>query len=144
MELKLMRERHSTSMLADHLVFCPKYRGSILRPDIREYARKVILDICNEMGLEVIEMAIGVDHVHIFYNYSPRYSVSEIAKKIKGTSAKLLRERFPELIKWCPDGLWSPGNFHGSVGHGSEVVELYIRSQEGQTTEERIENLRRA
>ena len=140
--MKLMHERHSTSMLADHLVFGPKYRGAILRPDIREYARQVILDICDEMGLEVIRMAIGADHVHIFFNYPPRYSVSEIAKRIKGKSSKLLRERFPELREWCPDGLWSPGCFHGSVGHGAEVVKNYIKSQEGLTTEERVANLR--
>jgi len=141
--MKLLRERHSTSMLADHFVFCPKYRGAILRPDIREYARKVILEICEEMGLEVIRMAVGADHVHIFFNYPPNLSLSEIAKKIKGKSSKLLRERFPELKEWCRDGMWSPGNFHGSVGHGTEVVEQYIRLQEGQTTEERIGNLRR-
>jgi putative transposase len=130
-------------MLADHFVFCPKYRGAILRPDIREYARKVILEICEEMGLEVIRMAVGADHVHIFFRYPPNLSLSEIAKKIKGKSSKLLREKFPELKVWCPDGMWSSGNFHGSVGHGEEVVVNYIKSQEGLSTEERIEQLRR-
>ncbi len=144
MPLKVMHEKHSMSMLADHFVFGPKYRGAILRPEIREYARKVILDICEEMGLEVIELAIGLDHVHLFFRYPPKYSLSEIAKKIKGKSSKLLRERFPELREWCQDGLWSPGCFHGSVGHGEDVVESYIRSQEGFTSEERIEGLRRS
>jgi putative transposase len=129
-------------MLADHLVFCPKYRGAILKPEIREYARKVILEICEEMGLEVIRMAVGADHVHIFFRYPPNLSLSDIAKKIKGKSSKLLREKFPELKEWCPDGMWSPGNFHGSVGHGEDVVVNYIKSQEGPTTEERIEQLR--
>ena len=114
-----MHNRHSISMLADHLVFCPKYRGAILKPDVREFTRKVILDICNEMGLEVIRMAVGADHIHIFDMYPPRYSVSEIAKQ--GKSSKLLRERFPELKTWCSGSLWSPGCFHGSVGQGAEV-----------------------
>jgi len=141
--LKVMHERHSTSMLADHLVFCPKYRGAILDLDVRDYLRKVILVICDELGLEVIRMAVGADHVHIFFRYSPRLSLSEIAKKIKGKSSRLVRERFPELKRWCPEGLWSPGCFHGSVGHGTEVVENYIKSQEVPTLEERIEGLRR-
>ena len=141
--MKLMHERHSTSMLADHLVFCPRYRGAILKPEIREYARKVILEICDELGLEVIRMAVGADHVHIFFRYPPSLSLSDIAKKIKGKSARLLREKFPELREWCPDGMWSPGNFHGSVGHGTEVVEKYIELQESPSTEQRIENLRR-
>jgi len=141
--MKVMHERHSASMLANHLVFCPKYRGAVLRPGVREFARTVILEICDEMGLEVIRMAVGADHVHIFFRYPPRYSVSEIAKKIKGKSSRVLRERYPELKKWCPDGLWSPGCFHGSVGHGADVVEKYIKSQEGFTLEERVEELRR-
>ena len=141
--MKVMHERHSASMLADHLVFCPKYRGAILEMEIRDYARKVILEICDELGLEVIRMAVGADHVHIFFRYPPSLSLSEITKKIKGKSSKLLREKFPELKQWCQDGLWSPGCFHASVGHGTEVVEKYIKLQENPTVEERIEGLRR-
>ena len=140
--MKVMHNRHSASMLADHLVFCPKYRGAILEMEIREHARKVILEICDELGLEVIRMAVGADHVHIFFRYPPHLSVSEIAKKIKGKSSRLLREKFPDLKQWCPEGLWSSGCFHGSVGHGTEVVENYIKSQENPTLEERIEQLR--
>lgn len=74
-------------MLADHLVFCPKFRGAILKDEVRAYARTVILDICSELELEVIRMAVGVDHVHIFYRYPPRYSVSEIAKRKRARAA---------------------------------------------------------
>jgi putative transposase len=130
-------------MLAEHLVFCPKYRGAVLSEDVRDYARKVISDICNEMELEILSMAVGADHVHMFYRYPPRYSVSEIAKRIKGKSSKLLRERFPELKEWCEGGLWSPGCFHGSVGQGEDVVERYIKSQEDLQLEVRVDKLRR-
>ena len=101
--MEIWAERHTASMLADHLVFCPKYRGAILESEIREYAREVILDICGELGLEVIRMAVGPDHVHIFFRYPPRLSVSHIAKTIKGKSSRLIRERFPELKRWCQD-----------------------------------------
>ena len=32
---------------------------------------------------------------------------------------------------WCPDHLWAPSCYHGSVGHGWEVVEKYISGPEG-------------
>jgi putative transposase len=140
--MELKHDRHSASMLAEHLVFCPKYRGAVLTQDVREYARKVISDICREMGLEIISLAVGMDYVHIFYRYPPRYSVSEIAKRIKGTNSKLIRERFPELKGWCEGSLWASGCFHGSVGHGAEVVERYIKSQEDLTLEVRLDSLR--
>ena len=75
--------------------------------------------------------------------YPPKYSVSWIAKRIKGRSSKLLRDQFPQLKVWCPDHLWAPSCYHKtfqksfiknasqSVGHGGEVVEKYISGQKG-------------
>ncbi len=76
-------------------------------------------------------MAMNVDHVHLFIKYPPKYSVSCIAKRLKGRSSKLLRDRFPHLKEWCPDHLWAPSCYHSSVGHGWEVVERYISGQKG-------------
>ncbi len=75
--------------------------------------------------------ALVVDHVHLFIKYPPKYSVSWIAKRLKGRSSKLLRDSFPHLKEWCPDHLWAPSCYHGSVGHGWEVVEKYISGQKG-------------
>ena len=63
--------------------------------------------------------------------FSPKYSVSWIAKRLKGRSSKLLRDRFQYLREWCPGHLWAPSCYHGSVGHGWEVVEKYISGQKG-------------
>jgi len=57
--------------------------------------------------------------------------ISWIAKRIRGRSSKLLRDQFPQLKEWCPDHLWAPSCYHGSVGHGWEVVERYISGQKG-------------
>ncbi len=84
---------------------------------------------CVEMGIEIIEIAVNPDHVHIFFRYPPKYSLSYIAKKIKGVSCKRLREAFPHLKEWCGDHLWAPSCFHGSVGNGWEVVSKYIETQ---------------
>ncbi|MFV9630926.1 MAG: transposase [Methanosarcinales archaeon] len=40
-------------------------------------------------------MAINPDHVHLFIQFPPKYSVSFIAKKIKERSSKILRKEFP-------------------------------------------------
>nr|QNO56520.1 hypothetical protein CNIFIPMI_00012 [Methanosarcinales archaeon ANME-1 ERB7] len=79
----------------------------------------------------------------------PKYSVSGIAKQINGRSGKLLRDQFPQLREWCPGQFyadfpkgyqilqskigqyWAPSCYHGSVGHGWEVVEKYISGQKG-------------
>ena len=128
---ELRHDRHTVSLLTDHLVFSPKYRGKVLEGEVAEAAEEIIRENCKELDIEVIDMAVGVDHVHLFIKYPPKYSVSWIAKRIKGRSSKLLRDRFPVLKEWCPGHLWAPSCYHGSVGHGWEVVEKYISGQKG-------------
>jgi putative transposase len=110
----------------------------VLEGEVAEAAEEMIRKICKEMDIEVIDMAVNVDHVHKTFKKSfikkcfadpPKYSVSWIAKRIKGISSRELRQKFPHLKEWCPDHLWAPSCFHGSVGHGWEVVERYIDGQ---------------
>ncbi len=127
----LRHDRHTVSLLTDHLVFSPKYRGKVLDGEVAEAAEEIIRETCKELDIEVIDLAVNVDHVHLFIKYPPKYSVSWIAKRLKGRSSKLLRDRFPQLKEWCPGHLWAPSCYHGSVGHGWEVVEKYISGQKG-------------
>jgi putative transposase len=126
---KLRKDRHTVSISMEHLVFSPKYRGKVLVGDVGHRAEEVIREICEDMGLKVIELAVNVDHVHIFFQYPPKYSKSYIARRIKGRSSRILRQEFPHLVKWNKKGLWAPSCFHGSVGQGMDVMETYISSQ---------------
>jgi putative transposase len=120
-----------------------------LEGEVAEAAEEIIRETCKELDIEIKDLAVSVDHVHIFIKYPPKYSVSWIAKRIKGRSSKLLRDQFPQLKVWCPDQFyadfpkgnqilqskigqyWAPSCYHGSVGHGWEVVGKYISGQKG-------------
>ena len=80
--------------------------------------------------VEIIEIAVNPDHVHIFFKYPPKYSLSFIAKRLKGRTSRILRKEFPHLKEWCGEHMWAPSCFHGSVGNGWEVVEKYIQTQD--------------
>lgn len=84
---------------------------------------------CVEMGIKIIDIAVNMNHVHIFFQYPPKYVISFIAKKIKRKSSRILRQEFPHIRDWCEGHLWAPGCYHGSVGQGWEVVEKCISSQ---------------
>jgi putative transposase len=127
---ELHHDQHMVSLLTDHKVFSPKYHGKILvDKTIALAVEGIIRKICKEMKIEIIDMAVNVDRVHLL-EYPPKYSVSYIAKRMKGRSSRELREAFPHLKEWAGIGLWTPSCFHGSVGHGREVVERYIQNQE--------------
>ena len=63
---ELRHDRHTVSLLTDHLVFSPKYRGKVLLGEVAEAAEEIIRENCKELDIEVIDMAVGVDHVHLF------------------------------------------------------------------------------
>jgi len=50
----LRHDRHTVSLLTDHLVFSPKYRGKVLLGDVAEVAEEIIRETCNELDIEII------------------------------------------------------------------------------------------
>ena len=127
---ELRHDRHTVSLLTGHMVFSPKYRGKILVGDVTLALDGIIRKTCKDLDIEILDMAVNVDHFHLFIKYPPKYSVRYIAKRIKGRSNRELCKAFPHLKEWCSKSLWAPSCFHGSVGHGWEVVERYIQNQE--------------
>ena len=116
---ELRQNRHTVSLLTNHIAFSPKYRGAILVEKIVALALDgVIRKTCKDLDIELIEMAVNVDHVHLFIKYPPKYSVSYIARRIKRRGSRELRKAFPHLRKWCAKGLWAPSYYHGSVDRG--------------------------
>jgi putative transposase len=81
------------------------------------------------MAIQIISLAVCIDHVHLFILHPPKYSFSHIANVIKGKTSRHLRQKFPELKKWYKKGLWAPGCFHRTVGQEYEVVKRYIDEQ---------------
>ena len=55
-------DRHTVSLLTDHLVFSPKYRGKVLEGEVADAAEEIIRENCKELDIEVIDMAVNVDH----------------------------------------------------------------------------------
>lgn len=131
MKAKQWGKRHTSSLLTDHLVFTPKFRARVLAGAVARDCDRIIRQTCLRMGVRVLGLAVGEDHVHLFVQYPPDLSPSRMAERVKCNTSRELRERHPGLVKWNKHGLWAPGCFHGSVGHGFDVVEQYIKSQQG-------------
>jgi putative transposase len=73
-------------------------------------------------------MEIMPDHVHLFLECDPTFSVFEITNRLKGYTSRILRQEF----RFRLPTLWSRSYYAGSVGHVSEAsVREYIESQKG-------------
>ena len=62
-------DRHTVSLLTDHMVFSPKYRGKVLVGEVAIVAETIIRKTCSELDIEAIDMAVNPDHVHLFIRY---------------------------------------------------------------------------
>jgi REP element-mobilizing transposase RayT len=51
----LRYDRHTVSLLTDHLVFSPKYRGKVLEVEVAEATEEIIRETCKEFDIEIID-----------------------------------------------------------------------------------------
>lgn len=114
-----------------HLVWCPKYRRPVLEGAIEKRLREVLEDVRAEHEWTIHALEVMPDHVHLFIECDPIYSVAEIVNRLKGASSRILRSEFPALRSRLPT-LWSRSYYAGTVGAVSDaVVRRYIESQKG-------------
>ena len=112
-----------------HVVFCPKYRRSVLVDGIDVRLKELILEKQSEYGYAVLEIEIMPDHVHLIIDCDPRIGIDTIVGKIKGYTSHALRSEFPKLKSRLPT-LWTRSKFISSVGTVTlEVVKRYIENQ---------------
>ncbi|MEM3438050.1 MAG: IS200/IS605 family transposase [Nitrososphaerales archaeon] len=124
------RSRKKVFLIQYDLVWCPKRRKPVLVGKVKERLEQIIYQVAEELGIEVLELAINPDHVHLFISAYPTIPVHKIIKRIKGRSSNLLRKEFPELLKL--PSLWTRSYYVSTIGAVSkENIENYIESQQG-------------
>ena len=121
--------RHITFSCKYHVIFCPKYRRSILMNDIETRLKEIIYDVVNETKCNLLEMEIMPDHVHLLIEVDPQFGIHKAIKRIKGRSSRLLREEFAILRRKLPT-LWTHSYFIATVGGAPlEIIKKYIEDQ---------------
>lgn len=112
-----------------HIVWCPKYRRKVLVQGVDVRLKELIQSICKELHVDLIEMEIMPDHVHLLIDVDPQFGVHKVIKSIKGKTSKILRDEFPWLKSKIPC-LWTNSYFCSTVGGVRlDVVKEYIASQ---------------
>jgi putative transposase len=70
-----------------HIVWTPKYRFRVLFGEVKFLVERDIRMLCEWKGVEVIELNVQIDHVHIVCSIPPKVSVSELLGTLKGKLA---------------------------------------------------------
>lgn len=114
-----------------HLVFCPKYRKSVLVGPVAERLQTLLYSKAAELNATLHTLEVMPDHVHLFVESDPGMAPAKLAAQFKGYTSRLLRQEFRHLRTQLPS-LWSRSYYIGSIGHVSEAtVRRYIEHQKG-------------
>ncbi|MCY0893246.1 MAG: IS200/IS605 family transposase [Acidibacillus sp.] len=112
-----------------HVVWCPKYRRSVLINGVDERLKDIILQTSQERQSEVIELEVMPDHVHLLIEVDPQYGIHRLVHLLKGRTSRLLRQEFPWLKSRLPT-LWTNSYFVSTVGGAPlAVIKQYIENQ---------------
>ncbi len=115
-----------------HVVFTPKYRYRILKGEVARYVEQEIYALCRQKeGVEILELNVQEDHVHMVFWLPPKYSVSDFMEYLKGKLALRMFNRYEHLGKrYWGRHLWARGYCVSTVGLDEEKIRKYVKWQE--------------
>lgn len=119
---------HSTYNVGYHIVFCTKYRYSLLRYRAAKRLKTLLNQSTDVPGITIQTMEVMPDHVHLFVVARPAVPVPQMIRWLKGYSSYCMRKEFAYLRRY--PSLWTRSYFVETVGHISEKnVVNYIEHQ---------------
>ena len=112
-----------------HVVWCPKYRRKVLVDGVDSRFKFLVQEICAERNVNLIEVEVMPDHVHLLIEVDPQFGIHKAVKLIKGTTSRVLRQEFPWLKSRIPS-LWTNSYFVSTVGEAPlSTIKKYIEEQ---------------
>ena len=65
-------------LLKYHVVIIPKFRKKMIYGQLRQQVGRILRELCDQRGVELIEGKAMADHVHLCLSIPPKCSVAHI------------------------------------------------------------------
>ena len=138
---ELQKLAHAVWQCKYHVIWCPKYRFKILNGALRKSVGEILQQLCEWKKLDVLEMNVQEDHVHLVLSIPPKNSVSEVVGFLKGKCAIKVFDRHLELKKrYWGRHFWAKGYCVSTVGLDEKRIRKYVKWQKEK--EKRVEQLK--
>jgi len=123
-----------------HIVIVPKYRQQAIFGTLRKDIGKSLRELCDQMGIDLVEGHAMPDHVPLCLSIPPKSSGANAVGRLKGKAAiRMHREYLGRTRNFTGLHCWARGYCVSTVGFEEAVIRQYIRNQEEQ--EKRAEQL---
>ena len=131
---KYRKLSHSVYKCDYHIVWTPKYRYKVLKNEIASLLNRDIYGLSSRQEVQIEELNIQNDHVHLLCSIPPKLSVSSFMGFLKGKTAIKVLKSYPSLRKkpYWGNHFWSRGYFVSTVGLDEDLIRRYVKYQEKQ------------
>lgn len=123
---------HSKFILTYHIIFVCKYRSKLLNK-YGEDIKQIMHDISKKYDLEIKEMEVDKDHIHMMIESVPKISPLQIVRVLKQQSAIQMWRIYPKGMRkifWHENTFWTDGYFVSTIGEvSSNTLKHYIENQ---------------
>ena len=91
---------------------------------------KILRDLCQRKGVEILEAECCPDHIHMLVTIPPHISVSEFMGYLKSKSSLMIFDKYAKLkYKYGNRHFWCRGYYVDTVGKYETAIRQYIRNQ---------------
>ena len=115
-----------------HFVWIPKYRHKIFSEPYREAMKTIIHKIGFDYDIDIVELEIPEDHIHMVVKSEPKTSPSQIMQVVKSVSAREFFKMFPDIKKryFWGGKLWTQSYYVETIGDATEdTIRKYVQNQ---------------
>ena len=113
-----------------HLMFTPKFRRREIYGEQKAEIGKILRQLCEWKGVNIIEDNACPDHIHMLVEIPPKMIVSSFVGFLKGKSSLMIFERFSNVkYKYGNKHFWCRGFYVDTVGKNKEAILQYIKDQ---------------
>ncbi|MFT5260777.1 MAG: putative transposase [Saprospiraceae bacterium] len=130
--MELQRNTHHVYRLMYHFVWIPKYRHKVFAEPYRSSLKGIIEKIGYDYDIEVVELEIPPDHIHMVMRGEPKLSPSKVMQIIKSISSREFFHLYPEIKKkyFWGGKLWTQSYFVETIGNANEdTIRAYVQNQ---------------
>ncbi|MDY5908778.1 MAG: IS200/IS605 family transposase, partial [Bullifex sp.] len=84
----MMREEqyHSTShckyLIQYHIIWCPKFRFSVLKGNAEEALKEILYKICDDYNYHIKALEVMADHIHIFIDVPQTVAPCDVVRTL--------------------------------------------------------------
>ena len=121
---------HSKWRCKYHIVFAPKYRRQAIYGKIKADVGKILRELSERKGVEIIEAECCRDHIHMLVSIPPHLSVASFMGYLKSKSSLMIFDRHANLkYKYGNRHFWCRGYYVNTAGADTRAITAYIQNQ---------------